>query len=296
MVFQECQPETLDYFSPGCELTSPSKSQRLLKTKLAPSAGRRRTTPSPSPERTVQSLSQDKQDASDIYRGIFPEADQDSIQSDALSAFSPTSWSQAGARGRQVKFVDQVEAARGLERQADELASLQRAKSLQEQHDAAATSKQKSLELFASFDKKASDAWSIEFEADALAAQSECRFLQAEVHRLLAERAAEQITTGRNIAEMEATVANLQAEREAERSLMREVRAGLEVATARLSEGYESKLRQMEDENSSLKRQVNHLEAELSETQARLLQDRLAERRWRSAVAGRMLTARMALS
>ncbi|CAJ1352553.1 unnamed protein product, partial [Effrenium voratum] len=33
--------------------------------------------------------------------------------------------------------------------------------------------------LFGHFDAKAKSAWSLEFEADALAAQSECRFLQA---------------------------------------------------------------------------------------------------------------------
>eukprot|EP00913_Durusdinium_trenchii_P017289 g16259.t1 len=51
--------------------------------------------------------------------------------------------------------------------------------------------------LFANFDAKAKAAWSLEFEADALAAQSECRFLQAEIHRLLAQRAAERLSTGR---------------------------------------------------------------------------------------------------
>ncbi|CAE7948805.1 unnamed protein product, partial [Symbiodinium sp. KB8] len=59
-------------------------------------------------------------------------------------------------------------------------------------------------------EEKMASAWGLEFEAEALAAQGETRFLQAEIHRLLAERASEQVATGRSVAELEATIAWLQ--------------------------------------------------------------------------------------
>eukprot|EP00434_Breviolum_minutum_P039011 symbB.v1.2.034621.t1/scaffold4497.1/size38912/3 len=53
--------------------------------------------------------------------------------------------------------------------------------------------------LFADFDAKAKAAWRMEFEADA-----------AEIHRLLAQRAAERVSTGKTIAELEATISQMQ--------------------------------------------------------------------------------------
>eukprot|EP00931_Biecheleriopsis_adriatica_P050203 TRINITY_DN29055_c0_g1_i1.p1 TRINITY_DN29055_c0_g1~~TRINITY_DN29055_c0_g1_i1.p1 ORF type:complete len:824 (-),score=183.96 TRINITY_DN29055_c0_g1_i1:17-2488(-) len=286
--------------SPGAELTSPSQSQRVIIT-LGPSSGRRLSTPSRSPERTAYSPSEGWQRASSepekatsaasVPAGAIRDSlgDEETVRSDAFSAFSPPSWlSQARAEDA----VTPVEAAKGLERQADELAAMSAARIMQEKALASERRTSRSEKLFANFDKQAKAAWSIEFEADALAAQSENRFLQAEVHRLLAERAAEQVSTGRAIAEMEASVSRLQAERESERALMREVRAGLEVATTRLSEGYEVKLRQLEDENAALRSSVHRLEAELSDTRSQHLQEKLLEKRWRSAVVGRIMASR----
>ncbi|CAK9048893.1 Uncharacterized protein SCF082_LOCUS27162 [Durusdinium trenchii] len=78
--------------------------------------------------------------------------------------------------------------------------------------------------LFANFDAKAKAAWSLEFEADALAAQSECRFLQAEIHRLLAQRAAERRL---NSMAMEAQLCQL-----------RDLRGGLSLAFQRRFGGW----------------------------------------------------------
>ncbi|CAK9069286.1 unnamed protein product [Durusdinium trenchii] len=143
--------------------------------------------------------------------------------------------------------------------------------------------------LFANFDAKAKAAWSLEFEADALAAQSECRFLQAEIHRLLAQRAAEQVSTGKTIAQLEETVAWLQAEREKERAHVQDARLNVEVATGQLLEGYDTKLFQLEADRSDLSEKVYQLEMEIKNLHAGHLEDIQAHRSWHVECLNHML-------
>lgn len=134
--------------------------------------------------------------------------------------------------------------------------------------------------LFADFDAKAKAAWRMEFEADAVAAQSECRFLQAEIHRLLAQRAAERVSTGKTIAELEATISQMQAEQEKERAQVHDARLNVEAATSQLLNGIDTKIGSLEADRSGLSEQVEHLEMEIHHIHEAHLEDIQAHRRW----------------
>ncbi|CAE7877256.1 unnamed protein product [Symbiodinium necroappetens] len=141
-------------------------------------------------------------------------------------------------------------------------------------------------------EEKMASAWGLEFEAEALAAQGETRFLQAEIHRLLAERASEQVATGRSMAELEATIAWLQASREHDRNVMRDARENVEAATNRLSEGYEVRLAQLDADRAALAEQVCQLEMEIQNLHGNHLQDIQAHRSWHSSALDTLFETR----
>lgn len=145
--------------------------------------------------------------------------------------------------------------------------------------------------LFADFDAKAKAAWRMEFEADAIAAQSECRYLQAEVHRLLAQRAAERVTTGKTIAELEATISQMQAEQEKERAQVHDARLNVEAATSQLLDGIDSKIGSLEADRSGLSEQVEQLELEIKNIHEAHLEDIKAQRRWHAESVEQTLDA-----
>jgi len=145
--------------------------------------------------------------------------------------------------------------------------------------------------LFADFDAKAKAAWRMEFEADAVAAQSECRFLQAEIHRLLAQRAAERVTTGKTIAELEETISQMQAEQEKERAQVHDARLNVEAATSQLLDGIDSKIGSLEADRSGLSEQVEQLELEIKHIHEAHLEDIKAQRRWHAESVEQTLDA-----
>lgn len=145
--------------------------------------------------------------------------------------------------------------------------------------------------LFADFDAKAKAAWRMEFEADAVAAHSECRFLQAEIHRLLAQRAAERVTTGKTIAELEETISQMQAEQEKERAQVHDARLNVEAATSQLLDGIDSKIGSLEADRSGLSEQVEQLELEIKHIHEAHLEDIKAQRRWHAESVEQTLDA-----
>ncbi|CAE8736908.1 unnamed protein product, partial [Polarella glacialis] len=272
----------------GRESISSSKSSRRVLVTLGPSAGRRRSTPTPSPERTAYTPS-----LGSSHRYEEQPRHRAPLEGNFRSYGEPTfGQPQDRSFGRESSDLT-VHAALGLRQKAEAIAASSESFHSQAKQAERAELDRKSGALTTNFEKQAQHAWGIEFEADALAARSECRFLQAEVHRLLSERAVEQVASQRTISEMQATTQRLEAEREAERAVLREVRAGLEVATGRLEEGYEAKLQQLEDENRGLRKYSRQLEVDMADTQMRFKQDLHGERSWRTGACGRVISARL---